>query len=256
MPGPSSANAGGTGNLQATVDDEDFDDEDFDMGYKANCRDSLKLKLDGSNYSEWKVSIVGDLEANPYALSVVTGQLLPPVDKNDKAKRKRYETGNRLARSVLLQCLTPALKVALFGDNVETIDASEMYRTIVSRYTKTNGAYQLVALEKLTTFKYDPNRPAGENLFRFNEINKRIEGLGIPLPEMLKVTLLLGSLPASWESIKQSFIARDESAQTLVALCLSIEAQAIRDGKFDTSDITALFSKMNTSGGRQHQKKK
>ncbi len=57
--------------------DVDDPDEGYDFGTEANGRDSLKLKLDGSKYTEWRVMIVGKLEANPDALAVVQGKLTP-----------------------------------------------------------------------------------------------------------------------------------------------------------------------------------
>ena len=80
-----------------------------------------------------------------------------------------------------------------------------MWRDITGRFNQTNGDYKQVALEKLRTYKYQQDKPATENILRFNQINKRIQSLGIKVPDDLKITILLASLPASWEPFRQSF---------------------------------------------------
>ena len=124
-PGPSTRRIGTVISVNSAEDADDH--EDYDLGTRVSGRDVLKLKLDGSNYTEWRVVIVGALDANPYALAVAQGKLTPPTKDNTTpggiAQRKKYETGNRMARSVLLSSIVPALAVSLFDDNVETVEA-------------------------------------------------------------------------------------------------------------------------------------
>ena len=77
------------------------------------------------------------------ALAVVKNKPIPPA-KDDKspaavAHRKKFETGNRTGRSVLQNAVVAASAVSLFDDNVDTIEASEMWRLITGRFNRTNG---------------------------------------------------------------------------------------------------------------------
>ena len=112
-----------------------------------------------------------------------------------------------------------------------------------------------MALSKLMLFKYQQNKTANENLFRFTQIITRIAVLGVTIPDDLKITVLLDSLQISWEAFRQAFTAREYSAKSFVHLTEAIETEALRRGKFDTNEVTALFSNLNISGRRQHHRR-
>ena len=151
--------------------------------------------------------------------------------------------------------MVPALVVSLVDDNVEKVEAADMRETITGRSIPTDSKPRQVAInfEKLTTYRYQPDKPAGENIFRFNEIHERLESLGVQFLDDHKVTILLASLPGSWKSFKRSFTAREESEKTLQSLIAAIESQPLQTGGIDTNEVTASFSRMNASGGKSHQ---
>ena len=130
-----------------------------------------------------------------------------------------------------------------------------MWREIESRFNTTNGGLKQLAISKLMHYKYQANRPAGENLYRWNTILNRIAILGVKIPDDLKITVLLGAHPIQWEPFRQAFTAREDSARTLTHLVEAIEAEALRRGNFNTKEVTALFSNLNTSG-RKHARRK
>lgn len=134
---------------------------------------SVILQLDGANFTEWKVLISSLLDSVPYALDVTTGKLIPPrsteTSKEAGIQKRKYEEGNRAARYILFSSLQPALAVSLFAETSETVEAPEMYRIIVDKFSQTNGGLKQLALSKLTHYKYDQSKPAGA-LLRFNQI--------------------------------------------------------------------------------------
>lgn len=98
----------------STADDDDCSKlDDFTMGSRTRARDPVVLKLDGSNYNEWKVLLSASLDADPFALYVTMGRLVPPLPtaktKQAMIQRRKYEAGNRAARCILFSSLQPAL---------------------------------------------------------------------------------------------------------------------------------------------------
>lgn len=216
---------------------------------------SLVLRLDGANYNEWRVLISSYLDSNPYALDVTVGNLIPPptsdTSTDAKIQRRKYEEGNRAARFILFSSIEPTLAVSLFSETSQTVEAPEMFRLINDKFRRSNGGLKQLALSKLTRFKYDSNRTAGMNLLRFNQILSSLTGLGVEVAPDLRITILLDALPSSWELFKQGFVVRDEATRSLRHLMIAIETEALRRGKYDTNEITALFTRASNPRRRK-----
>ena len=224
-------------------------------GSRGHCLSGVTLHLDGHDYSTWRVLILAALDSDPYALAVTKGRLIPPEPKiantsEGKLQQQKYDAGNRAARCILFSSLQPALAVSLFADNAETVEAPEMWRDINARFSTTNGGLKQIAIAKFMQYKYQQNKSVSENLFHFSQIQNRIAALGLKIPDDLKITVLLEALPTSWEPFKQSFCARTDDSRSLAHLLQAIQTESIRRGQFDTKEVTALFSRMNPSGGR------
>lgn len=240
--------------------DPDTGDDNFTQGPRVRGSCQVILKMDGSNYTAWRTCISGALDADEYALAVTMGTLTPPdPDKAKtpagKAQQKRFDAGNRAARHILFASLQTALSVSLFSNDSDTIQASEMWRTIVGNFSKTNGGLKQLAISKFLAYKYRSEKPAADNLFRFDQIVSHNAQLGFTIPEDFKITVLLGSLPSSWEPFRQAFMARDEASRRFSFLVVAIQTEAQRRGNFDTKEVEALFSKLGTSRGNNYRKR-
>lgn len=166
------------------------------LGYGSKPRvSSVTLKMDGSNFTVWKVLIPAILDSEPYALAVTKGTLLPPAPGDTGAnairQQQKYDAGNRAARCILFSSLQQSLAVSLFSDNSETVHAPEMWREILGKFTNSNGGLKQLAISKLMTFKYNEKKTAGENLFRYNPITNYIASLGVKIPDDMKIKVLL-----------------------------------------------------------------
>ena len=217
------------------------------------------LKLDGTNWTSWRCVIPSILDSAEYALAVTKGTLIPPAPPQantnaGKALQKKYDAGNRAARCILFSSMQASLAVALFSHNSDTVEAPDMWRAINERFSNTNGGLKQLAISKLMMYRYIENKSAGENLFRFNQILNRIALLGVKIPDDLKITILLEALPKTWEPFRQAFTAREDSAKAVTNLIEAIENEALRRGKYDTQEVTALFSRLNPSGKKRRRK--
>ncbi|XP_028966697.1 uncharacterized protein LOC114828093 [Galendromus occidentalis] len=259
QPGPSALSLGDTKPQKG--DDGTGDIGELQIATRARSRDIVILRLDGSNYTEWRVLIAPALDADPYALDVAMGDLIPPTpgskDKASVIQQRKYDAGNRAARCTLFASLQPALAVSMFPGNSATVAASEMWRDITGWFTATNGGLKRLAMSKLTSYAYQPNKTAGENLFRFNQIISRLAGLGMDIPNDLKITFLLDALPSNWESFEQGFTSRDESSKSYFHLQAGIEildggpyCWEVVSGALGPPDAT----KAKTAEGKNQQK--
>lgn len=248
------------GNLMSSGSDKSDLDTTFSNG-RIRGGNHVILKLDGSNFTSWKCLIFALLDSEPFALAVTTGTLIPPTpdeagDDAGKRQQQQYDAGNRAARCLLFGSLQPSLAVSLFADNSETVEAPEIWRSIIGRFSSTNGGLKQLSLSKLMQYRYQQNKTATENIFRFNQIISHIAALGVAIPDDLKITVLLEALPSSWEPFRQAFTAREDSSKTLGHLVQAVESEALRRGQFDTKEVTALFSKLNTSSDRHNQNRR
>ena len=113
-------------------------------------------------------------------------------------KRRKYYAGNRAARCILFASIDTSLAISLFGSNAETVEACDMMREIDGKFNKTSGGLKSLAISKFMQYKYQPKKNAGENLLRFNTILSRLALLKVVIPDDLKITVLLDSLPPGW----------------------------------------------------------
>ena len=235
-------------------------DEPFVSNPRLPNNIAVRLDLDGKNFKAWRVMVVAALDASPYALAVAKGTLLPPDAKTnptdaEKLQQRKYDAGNRAARCILFGSLTTALAVSMFSDNADTVEAPEMWRDIIAKFTGTNGGLKQLAISKLMQYKYQQGRTASENLFRFNSILSQLATLGVPIPSDLKITVLLQSLPSSWEAFKQAFTARPEDSRDINSLLQAIQTEALRRGQFDTKEVTALFSRFSAGPSQERRRR-
>ena len=202
-----------------TADPDPVDPDSFSPGPTVRASFPVILKLSGQNYTAWKTVIPSILDSQEYALAATNGNLIPPeqvVTAAEKLQQRKYAAGNRAARCILFSSIERALAVALFSHNSATVEAPEIWRDINGRFNSTNGGLKQLAIAKLMQFKYQQNKAASENLFRFTQILNRIALLGIVIPDHLKITVLLDSLPISWEPFRQSFTAREDAARSFI----------------------------------------
>jgi hypothetical protein len=146
-----------------------------------------------------------------------------------------------------MSSLEPLLAVSLLADVAESIDAPEMYKAIVHKFTNTNGGLEEIAVGQFMQFVFKESVGASENLFRFNQVCSRNTALGVTIPEDLQVTELLDPLSRNQDGIKQAWMARKEEDRTVAQLKEAIEGEALRRGQYNAEEMTALFSRMNTS---------
>ena len=248
------SSAGPLKDLPTNPDDKE-DDEPFETGPRVHGGSNVILKFDGANYTAWRTCIFAALDAQPYALDAAMGTLEPP-DPSDtsaeaKVKRRKYSAGNRAARCILFASIDTSLAVQLFADNAETVEACAMMRDLDGKFNKASGGLKQLAISKFMQYKYQQKKTAGENLLRFNTIISRMALLKVVIPDDLKITVLLDSLPQSWEPFRQAFTAREDSAKTVTHLIQAIENEALRRGQFETDEISALFSRLGENNGRQ-----
>lgn len=262
---PSSDNqASGSGTKESDVKTDDNPDDNVEEAVTSGSRPSVVssviLKADGSNYTIWRTIIPSVLGGSPFALEVAKGELsAPPKEMRNtpagKVTYKHFVIGNRAAKYILLNSIDPMLAVSLFSSRADTVDAASIYQEIIDKFDNTNGGLKDIMVAKFMRFKYQESLGAEENLFRFVQICSRAAALGMTIPEDLQVTRLLDSLPTNWEPFRGGWSARKPVDKTLALLKVAIESEALRRGKVDAAEITALFSRMRTPGRPSYRRR-
>ena len=219
---------------------------------------NIVLKADGSNYLAWSYILPSVLGTSAYCWEVTNSELTYPNAETlktpaGKLRAKHFEIGNRAGRYILFSAISPTLIMAEFAHNSSTIEAPEIWRRLKNKFTSTNGGLKEMIMMKFMTYKFAQNKSAAENLAAFDQIINQGTLLAVTYPDDLKVVRLLDSLSSGWEAFRQSWTARVSDSKSLAQLKDAIAMESLRRGK-ETTDISALFSRLNTNS-RSNQRR-
>jgi len=210
------------------------------------------------------------LRTEEYAYEVTIGTLTKPIPaKNEdgtvkpltpaqETQKKNYDSGNKKAQAMIVQCVEPAVLQEVYRD-VDIAETSAFYIwNEIKQYCVTNGGASMrVAYDDFTNFTYNTNISVEKNMQRFNTIIDTIKLGGTTLPAELINSTLLKGLPRDWEAFRQG-VAATGFTYGYSAMIDTVTTEALRrygsNGKPD--DTTALFSRLSINSKRNGQKKK
>ena len=219
------------------------------------------LAENGSNFLTWKSMIPVYLQAEEFAWEVTTEEIIEPLsDKpltpEQTKQKKQYQIGNRSARLILLSTIHSNIIVNTFYDETETVSAPNIWRRIKGTFTKQSGILKDQAINQFMNYRYRSNKTVIENISYFKNLMHKLQETKAEIGKDAICARLIQSLPADWESFKQTWGARSNTEKDLSSLIEMITAEATRRGKDKLEDTTAFFSRLtlNQRPNRPHQR--
>ena len=210
----------------------------------------IMLAENGSNFLTWKSMMPVYLQAEEYAWEVTTEEIREPLPSDkpltpDQIKQKKqFEIGNRTARLILLSTIHPNIIVNTFYDETETVSAPNIWRRIRGTFTKQSGILKDQAINQFMNYRYRSNKTVIENISYFKSLMHKLQETKADIGKDAICARLIQSLPADWESFKQTWGAKSNTEKDLSSLVEMITAEATRRGKDKIEETTAFFSRM------------
>ena len=180
----------------------------------------FKLNSDGKNYSIW-LSVIELLLSNETDCWEITNSEIESTDA-------RYAAANTKARNIIFNSLDFTLFQRLFATKIAKTTAALAYTTIKTEFDNTSGTCQQAVMQKLFSFRFNPNKTPTENVNAFRSIVQSITSSGGKVDDSVLCSRLIEAIPASWSSFKQYWCLQASSDRTLSNLYTLIENEEIR----------------------------
>ena len=202
-------------------------------------RGPVKLSPDGRNWISFRTTIPITLQYFKYAWEVTTGTIEPD--------QEGFADGNRVARLILFNSLSPRVITSLFYGEVDTITAPQIWKLLDHNFNKKSGIIKDIQVSTFMNFKFSPSKTAIENVNDFKALLFSLEEMGAKIDQVMACARLVDSLPEGWESFAQAWSSRTDDQKDIVTLGDLIIAEDLRQKQRSVSaedQITALASRM------------
>ena len=118
-------------------------------------------------------------------------------------------------------------------------------KSINARYIGTGTILADIAIEKFTSYRFNPSLSIEDNLTEFQSIVCELRKTGSDLTLKALASRLVNSLPKSWDAFKQGCGLKEEKDKLLDTLIEMITAEdARRKAKEPQEDATALAARV------------
>ena len=196
------------------------------------------LAEDGRNFLAWEATITLLLKNEPKAWECSQG-------KNEQTDPE-YAKINLIAKSIILDSLSPSLIATKFSKLTADLTASDAWTTIKNRFAQTTATAKDTALAEFFAFRFESNRTVIQNVDRLQQVMNEVTMSAASLDDSVCCHRLLQILPKSWESLRLFWSVKSADDQTLPNLYTLIQGWAARrDQSARKNDLSANFSQLS-----------
>ena len=96
----------------------------------------------------------------------------------------------------------------------KTTDPAEMWRILQRVHEDAGWANRMTLMRQFVMLRMSPTEPMQEHLNRFNGLHQALKDINVEIPDMLKVTVLLASLPEDYENVITAIESHIEATAT------------------------------------------
>jgi hypothetical protein len=161
-------------------------------------------KLDGSNFAIWKFKMKNVLMEREL-WEIVDGTEVLAEDADDNARRRFQQRMNKALATIVL---------SVSDDQIHLIDEAktplEAWTNLQTHFERSSLANRLFLNRKLQGLRMSNEDSMHEHVKKFKEIVRKLSAIGAPVPDDYQVTILLNSLPDSYDSLIVALESRAE----------------------------------------------
>ena len=219
-----------------------------DQGSSRSRYRNLKvLEEDGKNYLCWRAIMPAYFQSELYAWEVIVGDI-DPLKPEEKPK---YEIGNKNGRTLLFEAVDNNLMWQMFSGETEFVTAKDIWDKIHLKMVGQTGVFKDQAVERYTTFKFDPNASVTTNVRKFKSLVFKLEAVGAGVSTQSACARLICALPRSWEPFKQAWSVKTDTEKNITTLIELITAEDARRQFEEGDEVTAYAAR---AGGQRKKK--
>ncbi len=196
-------------------------------------------KLDGSNWSNWKVQLMNFLKARKLWKMCLGTEVIP--GQEDVAAVEEYEVKVARVLSILCQTISTQYLYLITSQNVT--DPKQAWNALIGQFERPSLSNKMSLKSQLFGLQMKPGCSMENHLKELTGLVERLAALGAPVDEQDQVVLLLRSLPSHFESLTTAYMAKGEvqMAELREAL-ISFEARFMEQKEStSTSNSSSVF---------------
>jgi hypothetical protein len=151
-------------------------------------------KLTGANYQTWKSRCKLLMKEGTWKYVDPAGTNTPIAGEADDIVQARVKA---------LYSINMSCHEAIFNTLAEFTDPRAAWKNLQTQFASASNASRLMLLDKLNALRLQEGGSVSEYLKQINEIKLELKGVGHDISETDLVERMLGTLPASYESVYQ-----------------------------------------------------
>ncbi len=199
-------------------------------------------KLDGSNWSNWKVQLMNFLKAQKL-WKLCLGTETPP---QQASVNQTEEHEVKVAQVMLILCQTMSTQYLYLITSQTVATPKEAWDALVGQFECPWLSNKMSLMSQLFGLHKHPEHSLEEHLKVLTDLVEWLAALGSPVEEQDQVVLLLWSLPDEFEAMVVTYMAKgDMQMPELQEALLSYEAWHMV--KIDGSGQSALWAGQSSS---------
>lgn len=185
-----------------------FPDMDGHGGNGGSARFEL---LNESNYFTWKYRMEMQLIRKDLWGIVSGSETRPPTGARAQAA---FDKRQRLAAAEIVLHVSDGQ----LPHTRKTTDPAEMWRILKNVHEDAGWANRMTLMRRFVMLRKASDMSMQEHLNRFNECYQALVDVQVDIPDMLKVTVLLASLPADYENVVTAIESHIEANTSINAV--------------------------------------
>ncbi|CAL2265534.1 unnamed protein product [Prunus armeniaca] len=206
------------------------------------------LKLNGSNYKEWKQEIdilLGLLEYDVALREEKPADLTIESTEAEKSHFANWEKTNRLSLLIIQNPMEEHVR-----GGIKKCDTAKEYLAVISeKYQKSQKVETGNFLSTFTTMKHGGTGSVREHLLKMVDVANKLTSLQIPINDEFIVHMALNSLTPEYEQIKVSYHTQKDkwSVNELISICCEQEDR-LKKGKTMVVSLVDTFNSKKVGG--------
>lgn len=189
--------------------------------------------LDGTNYLDWKDSVLLDLGCMDLDLALRVDEPQKPADNStDRDARDHYnqwERSNRLSLMLIQQRIQRSIRGAI----PECRTAKQYLEALDKQFKLSDKQMGGTIMSELCTLRLTGIGGIRQHIMKMRDLSSQLKPFNMEPTEPFLVQLILNSLPPSYDAFKVSYNTHKEkwSVDELLAMCVQEETRLLMNGK-------------------------
>jgi hypothetical protein len=205
-----------------------------------NSIDSSRIPvLDGINYRAWRRHISYLLTRNKTLYTLSTIKLDHSDNQETEKSRKKWDEDDALAKASMLHHMKDNI-ILLFE---KRLTAKEMINALETKYGCRSDTQIQLLLDKFNNIKMNEGGVVGNHVNQLEPITKELADAGHTLSNKMQVTIVLNSLPPSWDHVVTSLThSGKELAMTTLPVLLMLKEERMKRKKRDNASSSLMMA--------------